>query len=421
MTPATAGPSAPRPRRVEMVATGSELLNGRTINRHSAMLARYLAPLGCELVRETTVPDDKAAIVDALRGALERVDTVFVTGGLGPTPDDITRDAVAEYCGRGIVMDEPSREHIRKSCEQSGRDFSEARQKQALVVEGAVALRNEVGAAPGERLELGGKLVFLLPGPPSEFESVLSGEIIPWLRLNSGGAQLPPERIFMTSGIAEAEILAKVEQAGFPPDLWIAYCAAPGRVEVRLTMEQGGSALDEAAATMRGLLGEHVFAEERVELEAVVGRLLAERRHTLAAAESCTGGMLGQLITSVSGSSDYYVGGVVAYSNDVKIMALDVDAGTLAKRGAVSADVAMEMAAGVRKRLHAHYGIGITGIAGPAGGTPEKPVGLVYICVADAGRTCVQEFHFTGGRERIREWSCQAALDMLRRRVLGIL
>lgn len=405
-------------RSVELVSTGTELLSGRTLNRHAQVLGGHLLPLGIVLDRDTTVPDDIAGIEQAVSSALERVDVVVVSGGLGPTSDDVTRDAVARLTGRGIVMDETSRASLRTRCQLAGRLVTEQTERQALVVEGAEALPNSVGLAPGERVEWKGKTLFLLPGPPDEFLAVLVEHVMPRLREMCG--RTIASRTLMTCGIGESDIVARFEEAGFPPGgLDIAYSAAPGRVEITISSPEGDEDLAaSAAAEARELIGEYVYAEERLGIEEVVGRLLAGRGATVAVAESCTGGLIGHKLTSVSGSSVYFLGGVVAYSNDAKMRELGVDPGVLQREGAVSETVARAMADGVRERWGADYGVGVTGIAGPTGGTPEKPVGLVFVAVADAKRTWARKLNFTGHRERIKEWSGQMALDLLRRRLV---
>ena len=320
-------------REVELVTTGTELLIGRTVNRHAFVLGDRLRALGFHLVRDTTIPDDRAAIHEAVQSALGRADVVFVSGGLGPTSDDITRDVLAALLDRQIVIDSSALEAMTVRYQKLGREVTEQARRQALVIEGATVLSNSVGMAPGERIEIGDKVLFLLPGPPREFSAILEEHVLPWLRANAGGSPVA-ERLFLLCGVGESDIANRLEKAGFnPPGVEIAYCAAPGRIEVRLTSLAGDvAAVERAAAVARPLLGDCVFSEERAEMEDVVGRLLRRQKATLATAESCTGGLIGHRITSVSGSSSYYLGGVVAYSNEVKVRELGVSADTL--RGA---------------------------------------------------------------------------------------
>ncbi|NKB24948.1 MAG: competence/damage-inducible protein A [Kiritimatiellae bacterium] len=400
----------------ELVSTGAELLSGRTVNAHAHVLGEHLARIGSKLLRDTTVPDNIELIIDAVEGALSRANLVFVTGGLGPTSDDLTREALSRFLNRKIVMDEEMLNIIRKRYEQHGKTLSLEGKKQAETIEGAEILNNAVGAAPGKRIEVDGSTLFALPGPPREFLYVLEQHVLPWLKENMVDPLQLHENVFMICGMGESDILTRFAAHAFPPDgIDIAFCAAPGRVEIRLSTSSDASTLQKAIAEIRKLLGDFIYAEERIDLSKVLGRYLQERQATLATAESCTGGLLADRITSVSGSSQYYRGGVVAYSNDVKIQALGVDPQTFEKHGAVSEWVAKEMAQGVRQRFNTDYGLGITGIAGPTGGTQEKPIGLVFIAVADHDQTDFKEYQFSGNRTWIKENSSQMALDVLRR------
>lgn len=402
--------------KAELVSTGAELLSGRSVNTHARLLGERLGRIGIALTRDTTVPDDQAVIETAVREAAERVDLVFVSGGLGPTNDDVTRDALARLLHRRIVMDEAALRTLTERMTRAGRPMNEARARQALVLEGAAVLPNSAGAAPGERIEAHGIVYFVLPGPPAEFQSILDEHVMPWLTQRVDPSALR-ERVLLVNGLGEADIVHRFEAADFPPGgIVTAYCAGAGRVEVRLHPESAATpdaALDEAADRAAALLGEFVYARERIEPEALIGRLLTQRRRTLATAESCTGGLIGERITSVSGSSAYYLGGVISYADEVKIRELGVAEADLRREGAVSEIVARQMAEGVRRRFRADYGVAVTGIAGPTGGSPEKPVGLVFIALAHPGGADVARHVFPGNRETIREWTCRAALLML--------
>lgn len=399
----------------ELICTGSELLSGRTVNTHSVTLAGLLAELGIPLVRETTVPDDREAIRDAIAQALARSPIVMTSGGLGPTSDDLTRDVAAELAGAPVVMHEPSRERIRVRYENAGRIFTDIAARHALVVQGATILENRVGLCPGELLMLNGRRLFLLPGPPAEFRAVLEDGVIPALRTIAGA---PPERrILMTCCIGESDILRLLPESEFPgPDVEVAYCAKPGRVEIRLSTEPARTAaLERAAARARETLREWIYAERPCELEEAVIERLRARGKTLAVAESCTGGLIGHRVTNIAGASEVFLGGVVAYANASKTRDLGVPADVLARHGAVSPETARAMAEGVRVRFGADIGLGVTGIAGPGGGTPEKPVGTVCIAVAQAATVRVREFRFNGPRGIVKEMSATAALDQVRR------
>ncbi len=403
----------------ELISTGAELLNGRSINSHARTLGGRLNDLGIRIRRDTTVPDDFDDMVDALNGAIERVDLIFLTGGLGPTEDDVTRDAVAHVLGRNVVMDDASLKFVRERYQQYGRTLNAPGERQALIVDGAEPLINRVGVAPGERIETENKVLFLLPGPPRELLAVLEDHVLPWLKEKKRDIpESPSESIFLVCGLGESNLVNLFETHGFPPrGIAVAYGASAGRVELRLSSKGAAEPgiLDQARSRIRSLLGSNIVAEERVELEEVIGRLLKDRRATLSTAESCTGGMLGDRITSVSGSSSYYRGGIIAYDKHMKTQWLGVSKDVIEKDGAVSGEVARQMAIGVRERFGTDFGMGITGIAGPGGGTKEKPAGLVYIACSDEHCAIAKRFHFPGGRELVREWSCVTAMDMLRR------
>jgi nicotinamide-nucleotide amidase len=367
---------------IELVSTGLELLTGRTINTHAHTLARHLAPLGLRLLRDTTVPDDLPVIRQAVAEALQRVDVVVVSGGLGPTSDDLTREAVAELAGVGLVMHEPSRQAICERYARTGRVLNDSVERHALVLEGAEVLMNPVGLAPGEDIHLNGQRIFLLPGPPHEFEAILTEHVVP--RLAHFAPEAPPEmRMFQVCGMGESDLISRLGGDLFPgPGLEVAYCASIGRVEVRLWgPRENREQLDRVAAHFRTVAGPHLYAERPIALEEVVAELLLARQLTVATAESCTGGLVSHRLTNVAGSSAWFQGGVVAYADAAKVRDLGVAGDLLRVEGAVSGPVARQMAEGVRRRFGTDLGVGITGIAGPGGGSEQKPVGLVFVAV----------------------------------------
>lgn len=407
---------------IELVCTGAELLNGRSVNTHARWLGGRLEDLGFRLVRETTVGDAENDIADAVRAAFRRVPIVFVSGGLGPTCDDVTRDAVAGLLGRRVVEDADSLERLRRRYAALGREVTVSRRRQALIVEGAEALPNSVGAAPGERIEVEGQVIFLLPGPPREFQAIFEEHIAPWLRTRFPDARPPARAIFQLCGVPESDAVERLAAANFSPEpLELAYCASPGNLEIRLRGKPDPSNLvAEKADVIRRLFHDDIYTEGREDLAAVVVRALAAAGATVAVAESCTGGGLGRRLTAIPGSSAVFRGGVIAYANDIKERLLGVPSDVLAREGAVSAATAERMAAGTRERFGASHAIAITGIAGPSGSSPEKPVGLVFIAVADVAGVLVRRCQFSGDRDLIRLWSEQYALDTLRRRLVGI-
>lgn len=400
---------------VELVSTGAELLSGRTVNTHAQLLAQHLALLGLSLARDTTIPDERAVLSAAVTEALTRASIVVVSGGLGATSDDITRDAVADAIGAELVIHEDTRAGIRQRYARTNRMWSEAVSRNALILSGAEVLSNRVGLAPGEMIAWRDKLIFLLPGPPREFEAVLVDHIVP--RLRALVEEQPLQQVFEMVGIGESDVVRLLPEDNFPgTGVSVAYCARPASVELRLSALPGASAEHaRAVAIVRERLGEWIYAESQIELELVLVDLLRRMGATVATAESCTGGLVGHRLTNVPGSSEIFLGGVIAYANASKVRDLGVPAELIERVGAVSAEVALAMAGGVRERFGADFGLGITGIAGPGGGTELKPVGLVYIACASANGDVAREFHFTGPRETIKERSSQMALDLLRR------
>lgn len=401
---------------IELVTTGLELLNGSVVNRHAQWLGARVATSGWSLVRDTTVADDRAAILDAIAAATRRAPVVVVTGGLGPTSDDVTRDAAAEWFGTRVVMDEASRQAVINSYRRRNKPLNDTVERHALVVQGSVVLANHHGLAAGCHLEKEDCHVFLLPGPPREFQGMAVDHLLPWLASTRAGRR---ERfqVFQTAGLGESDIAAMLEAADFKRlNVDIAYCAEPGRVTVKLgERAQAANDFGAAANLVRNQLGESIFSESDDPIEVVVGIRLTERGRTIAVAESCTGGLIGQKLTSVAGSSGYFRGGVIAYHNDLKCGLLNVDKALIETHGAVSEPVAAAMAAGVRRAAGADVGLSVTGIAGPGGGSEAKPVGLVYIGMSDAESTMVRELRFSGTRDLIREASATLALDMVRR------
>ncbi|HMP73626.1 MAG TPA: CinA family nicotinamide mononucleotide deamidase-related protein [Kiritimatiellia bacterium] len=400
--------------RIELITTGSELLNGLALNRHGQTLGRELASRGYGLARDTTVGDDGAAIRDILVGALERADVVLMSGGLGPTDDDLTRGIVADLWGCGVVMDEGSRQRIAERYAARNKPLNGFAEQHALVVEVAEVLENRVGLAPGELLmTMEEKALFLLPGPPREFRAILEDHVLPWI-VARHPAEKVPERTFQVLGPGESDVLLRMEQAGFSREgLEIAFCASPGRVLV--TLGAGDAVrLEGAARAFEGLFSRGEIERGHESLEGLVLGRLRRAGRTVAVAESCTGGGLGGLLTSVPGASAVFRGGVIAYANEVKSRLLGVAEDVLVDHGAVSEPVARSMAEGARDRLGADYGISITGVAGPDGGTETKPVGLVFIGVAGPSATEVLRLQAGGDREVIRLWAIQSALNGLR-------
>lgn len=408
--------------RVVVINTGTELLLGDVVNTHISFIAREIFPLGLRIDRQIAVPDG-APIRDALAESLES-DIVFVTGGLGPTTDDITREIGAELLGLKLSHDPAVMEAISKRAARRGFRMTDRVARQADVPEGAAVLPNGNGSAPGLYLaavESGKKKrphIFLLPGPPRELHPMFTDSVLPILREIRPAKAAVSRRLFRVAGMGESLVEEAIgEQLLKVPGLELGYCARPGEVDLRVI---GDSAvLEQAEKIITEGLGGAVFSSDGRNLEEVVVRLLTEQQQTVAIAESCTGGFLAHRITNVPGASAVFLAGYVTYSNDAKAATLGVDPNVIAEHGAVSEPVAESMAEGARHRAHASFGLATTGIAGPGGGTEEKPVGTVFIALAaDGFPTEVKQLFFPDDRPTFKELTTQAALEMLRRRLV---
>ncbi len=412
--------------KFEIINTGTELLLGNVLNTHQQWLCRRLFEVGYRVERQVCVPDTGEAIQAAVREALGRADAVICTGGLGPTSDDITRDLIAQLLGRKLVMDEQVRDTIQSFFTKRNRPQPARTEVQALVPDGARVLPNAVGTAPGLAMEVAAgefrsakTWLFMLPGPPRELYPMFLDHVLPMVR-----SVLPiDERLacltLRTSGIGESMVEERI--AGPLDDLVrqgleLGYCARTGEVDVRFV----GSApmVSEAEQLVRKILGNYVFGVDDQRIEEVLVTLLTDRKQKLAIAESCTGGLISNRITNVPGASAVLLAGMVTYSNEAKENFLGVSADSLKMHGAVSDVVASEMAQGARVRTGADYAVSVTGIAGPSGGTDEKPVGTVYIGLAGPGRLLAKKMFNPYDRETFKHVTSQQALDLLRRFVL---
>jgi len=418
--------------RLELVTIGDELLLGFTIDTNAAHIARALGEIGFEIVRRSTVGDSAGDIAAAVGDALSRTGAVITTGGLGPTSDDLTKASIAELFGRKMVMDENLLREVEARWNRlwPGRHFPAPNRQQAEIPEGAEIIPNAHGSAPGIRLEDdAGRWVAMLPGVPREMRGMLGEQIIPRLKSRAGGTVILSKTL-RTAGIGEsaiAEVLGANPLDGVPSAAMLALAFLPSalgvdlRVTVRgLLREDSEEILAAAALKLRERIEAYVYGEGDADLAESVLALCRSRRLTVAVAESCTGGMLGQRLTAVPGSSDVFRGGIIAYDNQVKEQLLGVDHATIAENGAVSVETAAAMASGARQRLGASVGIGITGIAGPGGGTAEKPVGTVCVAIDGDGITSARSLRLIGDREEIRQRSAQSALDMLRRALITV-
>lgn len=407
--------------KIEIVTTGDEVMTGVIVDTNTAWIAERCHALGHEIVRHTSIGDDAQVIGGALREACSRAEAVIVTGGLGPTVDDVTVEAVGQAFGVTLVLDEAVLEGIRSYFERVGRPMSSSNEKQALIPEGASVLANRVGTAPGIRARLGEATVFFLPGVPQELFQIFDDAVMPWLAKGSPGAIA--ERVLRCFGIPEAAIderLQGVDLCGARLSFRVRFPEIMLKVLARANDVAGAKGIaDAAAAAIRDRLGEVVYGEGETSLAAVVEKLLAERGMTIAVAESCTGGALAGAITDVPGSSAVFERGIVSYSNRSKMELLAVTEETLRAHGAVSRETAMAMAEGVRRGSGATIGVALTGIAGPGGGSPEKPVGTVHIALASPEGTKDHEFHFQRDRIWFKQVAVWTALDLVRKYLNG--
>jgi nicotinamide-nucleotide amidase len=407
--------------RAEIIAVGSELLTPHRLDTNSLFLTSELNNLGIRVTHKSVVGDAPEEMRSSFREALNRADVIISSGGLGPTDDDRTRETVAEMLGRKLHLNDEIVALIQERFKRFGRVMPEINKRQALVPEGATILPNSRGSAPGLWIEDAGRIIVLLPGVPFELRSLFEIEVKPRLEKFDR-----PERLYARdlriTGLPESEVEQRVRGLYTQyPETDTTILAAPTGIQLHPSIWASDAAhatkiLDEMVERMSLALGEYLFTARGETMEQVVGRLLTENRATIAVAESCTGGMLAERITNVPGSSAYFRGGVVCYSNDLKTSLVGVPADVIEAKGAVSPEVALALADGIRKRTNSTLGVGITGIAGPGGGTPEKPVGLVEIAIADERGPRHSTFRYTvGERDRIRQMASQSALDLVRR------
>ena len=417
-------PSAPPD--VEIMTIGDELLYGQVVDTNSAFMGQELAKIGLRVRQISSVSDRADEIVRALDQARQRAQVVLITGGLGPTKDDLTKHVLAHYFDTELVIHEPTLAHVTSFFTRFNRPMLDVNRQQALVPANCQVLFNAVGTAPGMWFEDRGTVFVSMPGVPFEMKKLMTNEVLPRLR---GRFQLAPIEhvVVMTVGLGESFLAEKIAdwEDALPPNFKLAYLPSLGAVRLRLTGANDG--LPDLRGRMLALLpalrervGSHIFAEEETTLEATIGKLLLEKGLTLATAESCTGGLVAHRITGVAGSSAYFRGSVVAYHNDIKVSELNVPTETLVTSGAVSEATARAMAEGACRRLGADVAVATSGVAGPSGGTPEKPVGTICIAVADAQGTVSKQFSFDRGRDLNITYTAQAVLTLLWQRLMGI-
>jgi len=405
-------------RTVAILSTGEELMTGRVVDTNSSYIADKLYALGLDVVAILKVGDRKEMLLWALRQELELCDLVIGTGGLGPTADDLTTEMVAEFLTRPLKMDDHVAEALKRRFQSRGFPWTQNNLKQALFPEGAEIIPNPMGTAPGFRVGTEQrKYLIWLSGVPREMEAMMQESVLPWVAQASGKDAEISVSTFKIYGLTESRLDDIVRPVPLPREARLSFRAHYPDLTLRLTVRGGKEreqSFPELYARIKELIAPYVYGEGDVTLEEIVGKLIREKGWTLALAESCTGGHVGHRITRVAGSSDYFKGSVVSYGNEAKVHFLGVKKTTLEQHGAVSRETALEMAEGARREARADIGLSITGIAGPSGGSAEKPVGTVWIAIARRDQSDARLFRLQGDRERVILGASQAALNFLR-------
>ncbi len=413
--------------KAAIITIGDEILIGQIIDSNSAFIAESLSLIGLQIHEIRSISDNRESIHSTLKDFEGRVDLVILTGGLGPTRDDITKGSLAEYFNCQLVESKEVLDHIQKLFRLRGFVLNEINRKQALIPEYCTPLRNINGTAPGMWFERNGTIFVSLPGVPYEMKEIVSSEIVPRIIARLNGSVVVHKTI-MTQGIPESMLAARIKdwELGLPGNLKLAYLPRPGIVRLRLTATGSSrialeKSIQHEIDGLKSIIPEDIFGFDDESLQEVIGKLLTANSESLAIAESCTGGNLAYLITSVPGSSAYFKGASVAYSNDIKIRELDVPEHLIQQYGAVSKEVVEAMALNIGKRYMTEYGLATSGVAGPGGGTPEKPVGTVWIAVSRGERVISHKYNFGENRLRTVERASYTALNLLRKLILDIL
>jgi nicotinamide-nucleotide amidase len=414
--------------RAAILSTGDELTTGKVVDTNSNYLADKLVEAGVEVAAVLTVGDVAERIIWAWQQAIEKADVIISTGGIGPTADDLTTELVAKIAGVDLFFSEEVAENIRRLFASLKRPMPENNLKQAKFPRGAEIIANHLGTAPGYRLDLntahGKKHLIILPGVPRELKPMMEETVLPWLRKIRGTDDIFLTRAFQTFGISESGLDEAVKGTVSDEEGRLAFRASFPQISLKVTVRgkpnEVEARLEELSNRIRARVGSYVYGEGDVTMEEVVGKLLKEKGKTLAIAEACSGGLVSHRVTNVPGSSAYYLGTVVAYADTAKTKLLGVKPETLQLHGAVSAETTREMAVGVRERLGADIGVAVTGIAGPGGGMPEKPVGLAYLALSSGDTLVARDYKLWGNREWIKTLVAQLVLDWVRRSLLGI-
>lgn len=409
----------------EIITIGDEILIGQTVDTNSAWIGGRLSLLGVSVARITSIADRREEIIDALDKSLGRCDLVLMTGGLGPTSDDITKETLAEYFGAKLVTDPGVLKEVSQRLERRNLEMNENNRRQADVPDNCIVLFNRAGTAPGMMFTRDEKTVVSMPGVPSEMIYIMTEHVLPMIAARAGGNVIIHKNI-MTYGTFEARLAERLHgfESELPSAIRLAYLPSHGLIKLRLT-GRGSNAtpiqamINEQVRKLYTIIPDVIYGEDETGLEEVTGRLLLEAGLTVSTAESCTGGRLSSLITSVPGSSSWYLGSVIAYDNSIKTSLLGVNPDTIRVHGAVSKETAEEMAAGVRRITGSDYSVAVTGIAGPAGGTEDKPVGTVWIAIASAGSIITGLHRFADDRHVNILRASYTALNMLRKQIIS--
>lgn len=410
---------------VEIITIGDELLIGQVVDTNSAWIANHLNDIGIRVKQISSVSDDSEHIINALNEATGRAEVIILTGGLGPTKDDITKKTLCTYFNTGVKFDENSYEIIKTLFASRGREVTLINRKQAEVPENCQVLLNKLGTAPGMWFEDKGKIVVSLPGVPAEMKGLMKAEVLP--RLKEKFKLVPiVHRTILTQGIGESFLAEKISdwEDRLPANMKFAYLPAAGTVRLRISaMGENEIELNkkvrEESAKLEKLISEFIYGYEDDKLESIIGQLLLQQKKTISTAESCTGGYIAHKITSIPGSSEYYVGSLVGYANEMKIQELGVDMHTLEQFGAVSEQVVRTMVISAMKKFKTDYAIACSGIAGPGGGTSEKPVGTVWIAVANFDKIITRKLQLGSYRERVIQETANYSFNTLRKMLIG--
>lgn len=406
--------------KAEIVSIGTEILLGHIINTNTSYLSKKLAGIGIDVFYHTAVGDNPGRLRETITKAMGRSDIVITTGGLGPTVDDITLQTVANVTAKGLVFRQDILKQIRNNFRHRGYKMPKEAKRQAFVPEGAIPLRNDVGTAPGLIIEMYDKLIIALPGPPRELQPIVERSVIPYLRKKGPSSYVIKSRVLKLTGLAESQVNAKVKDLlNLSGSLTIGIYAHVGQVDLKITCKESSPKkadreISKIEKKIRKRFRSSIFGTDSETLQDVVGKALSKKKKSVAIAESCTGGYISNLVTNTPGSSKYFVLGVTAYSNNSKINLLGVEKELIKKYGAVSKEVAKVMARNVRALAKTDFGIGVTGIAGPKGGTKAKPVGTVYIALARKNKILLKRYCFIGTREEIKLQTAQQTLNLLR-------